>query len=110
MSKGVLRLQQGDQYAIPFPIFIGDVPASPDNVIGVRIQINDTLCEYPGTLTYDSESGVWQYPLTEEQTRSWATAKLPAQVGVKIDSGDFRYCPTFDIWLEPNIITEVWGE
>lgn len=110
MSKGVLRLQQGDQFAIPFPIFLGDALTTPDNVVGVRIKINDTLCEYPGTLTFDDDLKAWQFPLTEEQTRTWATEKLPAQVGVKIDSGDFRYCPTFDIWLEKNIIEEEWGE
>lgn len=109
MSKGILRLQQGDQFAIPFPIYIGDVLATPDIVSGVRIQIQDDLCEYPGTLTFDSEMGAWQYPLTEAQTRTWATEKLPAQVGVKMGDDDFRYCPTFFVWLEKNIITEEWA-
>lgn len=108
MSKGILRLQQGDQFAIPFPIYIGDALATPDVVSGVRIQIEDDLCEYPGTLTWDADMGAWQYPLTEAQTRSWEVTKLPAQVGVKIGDDDFRYCPTFYVWLEKNIITEVW--
>lgn len=110
MSNGVLRLQQGDQFAIPFPIYIGDALATPDNVVGVRIQINDSLKEYPGDLVYDSELMAWQYPLTEEQTRTWLTKQLPAQVGVKLAADDFRYCPQFSVCLEPNIITEEWGQ
>lgn len=31
MSNGILRIQQGDQFAIPFPIYIGDAMATPDN-------------------------------------------------------------------------------
>lgn len=109
MTKTVLRLQQGDQFAIPFPIFIGDVLATPDNVTGVRIQINNDLKEYPGEITYDSDLGAWQYPLTETQSRTWPVQKLPGQVGVKIGDDDFRYSPTFDVWLENNIITDDWG-
>lgn len=108
-SKSILRLQQGDQFAIPFPVFIGDTLATPDNVTGVRIQIEEDLCEYPGTLTFDAEAGCWQYPLTESQTRTWALDKHPAQVGVRIGDDDFRYCPTFYVWLEKNIITEEWS-
>lgn len=104
-----LRLQQGDQFAIPFSIFIGDQVATPDNVDGVRVQINTALCEYPGTLTYNSVDMVWEYPLTETQTRSWAVEELPCQVGVKIGASDFRYCPTFPVLLEKNIITQTWG-
>lgn len=107
----LMRIQQGDQYAIPFPVYIGDELASPANVAGVRIKIHDTMSEYPdGDLTYDADRGVWQYPLTEENTRSWPVSELKAQVGVKLDSTDFRYCPTFLINLEPNIITDTWAE
>ena len=104
-QRSLMRIQQGDQYAIPFPIYVGDALATPENVAGVRIKINDTMHDYPdGELSYDSDRNVWQYPLSEENTMSWPLAELPAQVGVKLDNTDWRYCPTFWINLEHNII------
>lgn len=108
--RSLMRIQQGDNYAIPFPVYIGGELATPDNVVGVRIQLHDALKEFPGDLTYDQDRGVWQYPLTEEETRTWPVAQLKAQVGVKRDGTDYRYCPTFYIDLEDNIITQVWTE
>lgn len=109
MSNGILRLQQGDQFAIPFPIYIGDAMATPDNVTGVRIQINDALEEYPGNIVFDSDLGAWAFPLTEEMTRTWPLKALPAQVGIKLGNDDFRYTPTFMVDLQQNIITDTWG-
>lgn len=106
--KSIMRIQQGDNYAVPFPIYISGELATPDNVSGVRIQLNDTLATFPGELTFDEERKVWQYPLSEEKTRSWPLSQLPAQVGVKLDDNDWRYCPTFYIDLEHNIITDTW--
>ncbi|MBQ3276266.1 MAG: hypothetical protein IJH47_04310 [Oscillospiraceae bacterium] len=105
----ILHLIQGDQYAIPFPVYIGSELATPDNVTGVRIKINDDLKEYPdGELLFDADRGVWCWPITEEQTRTWPMRRLPAQVGVNLGGGDYRYCPTFYVELGPNIIGEAW--
>ena len=109
MANGIMRLQQGDQFAIPLPIYIGDALATPDNVDGVRIQINTVLKEYPGDITYDSDLGAWQFPLTEAMTRAWSVGSVPAQVGVKIGNDDYRYTPTFVVDLQKNIITQNWG-
>ena len=108
----ILHIIQGDQYAIPFPVYLGQELVTPDNVEGVRIQLGDTLKEWPddnGDLTYDGDRGVWCWPVTEEQTRAWtAGTRIPAQIGVNLGGGDFRYCPTFHLEIGPNIITEAW--
>lgn len=109
--ESILRIVQGDQYAIPFPIYLGTEVVTPDNVAGVRIQLNDDLREWPNeddSLTYDAERQVWCWPLTEEQSRDWPLQRLKAQAGVNLGGGDFRYCPTFQIEILPNIITEGW--
>lgn len=106
-----LNIVQGDQYAIPFPIFVGGVPATPDNVTGIRIKLDDTLKAWPdGGLSYDSARGVWCYPVTETQTRSWgADSRIDAQVGVAVGGNDFHYTHTFFVQVGKNIITEEWG-
>ena len=107
-----LNIVQGDQYAIPFPVFVGGTPATPDNVTGVRIQIGDELKAWPGGgLDYDPDRGVWCYPVTEAQTRAWgAGTRINAQAGVAVAGPDFHYAPGFFVQVVPNIITEAWGE
>lgn len=108
MAKG-LTVIQGDQYAIPFPVYLGGELITPDNCDGVRIKIGNTLHEHPGTLDWDGDNQVWAFPLTEELSRSWGGAQQKAQVGVKVDGSDFHYCPTFSIAIGGNIIEETWG-
>ena len=107
-----LNIVQGDQYAIPFPIFVGGVPATPDNVTGIRIQLGTALKAWPDEgLSYDADRGVWCYPITEAQTRAWAAGKrLNAQVGVAVDGTDFHYAPGFFVQVGANIITEAWED
>ena len=81
----VITIQQGDQYAVPFPIYLFGERITPDNCDGVRIKIGSVLCEYPGTLEWDGDRQIWAFPLTEEMTRSWNMQKIRAQVGVKVD-------------------------
>ena len=106
-----LNIVQGDQYAIPFPVYIGGQLATPDNVTGVRIKLDKTLKAWPDNgLTFDADRGVWLFPVTETLTRSWAAgARISAQVGVAVDGTDFHYAPGFFVEVNANIITEAWG-
>lgn len=106
----VITIQQGDQYAVPFPIYLAGERITPDNCDAVRIQIGGTLQEYPGSLEWDGDRQIWAFPLTEEMTRSWNMQKIRAQVGVKVDGDDFHYSPTFDIAVGSSIIRESWAE
>lgn len=110
MASSILIVQQGDQYAIPFPVSLGGETVTLDNADGVRIQIGTTLEIFPGgNLSFDSDRQAWLFPVTQELSRSWAVAKQPCQVGV-LRNGEIHYSPTF--WLEVggNIITEVWTD
>lgn len=107
-----LNIVQGEQYAIPFPLFVSGVRATPDNVTGVRIQLDDELKAWPdGGLSYDAQRGVWCYPITEALTRSWEQGKkLPVQVGLRVGGSDIHYTPTFSFEICGNIIKEAWTE
>lgn len=112
MKDQILRIVAGDQYAIPFPIYVSGARATPDNVMGVRIQLNDTLKEWPsedeGAITFDQDRQVWLWPLTEAMSREWPVQRLSAQVGINFGGGDFRYTPNFQLEILPNIIKEAW--
>lgn len=111
-ENNILHIVKGDQYAIPFPVYLGTEPVTPDNCEGVRIQIGTILKEWPSEaedpLTYDADRKVWCWPVTETMTRGWTLGRLPAQAGVNLGGGEWRYCPTFYIETLPNIISEVW--
>lgn len=102
-------IQQGDQYTLPFKIFLpdGSVVAS-SNVNGVRIQIDDQLKYYPsGGIIYDSTNEEWLFPLTETMTQALSSGKCHGQVGVKVGT-EIIYSETFTIDIGASIIKEDW--
>lgn len=108
MSRA-MEIVQGDQYALPFHISLGNEEVTPEIAAGIRIQVEDVLQEWPdGGITYDDQRHVWLFPVTEEQTRVWARPTLSGQVGINLGDGDHRYTQTFQINLRKNIIERPW--
>ncbi len=103
-----MMIHQGDQYAIPVKIKIGNEIITPDNCTDVRIKINDKLLEYrSGSLLYNDIEKVWQFPLTEKVSFAYGnTARI--QIGVKFDD-DFIYSTVKKIEVGSSIIKEFWN-
>lgn len=101
-------IQQGDQYAIPIYVQQDELLITPDNCSDLRIQIGNVLRTYSkGELTYNSEEGVWEFPLTEEMSRSFGPYST-AQVGIKIGN-DYVYSRPVTIEFGSSLITEGWS-
>lgn len=105
-------IQQGDQYYIPVTIKLEDEPVTPDNVDDVRIQIGRFMKSYSAeSVSYDSENGVWLYPVTEMETRTML-GETSFQVGIKVsgeDSDEFIYSPVATVVVSKSIIKESWA-
>lgn len=106
-----LKLVQGDQYAIPVDInFTTDNKTStitPDNVDGVRVQVDKFLATWPnGTLLYND--GEWLFPLTQEMSLKMF-GERNAQVQINID-GQIYSSGMKKVKIDTNIIKEKWDE
>ena len=101
-------IHKGEQYAIPFVVKAGEESVSPANASGVRIAIETRTCSWPdGELAYDTEEGVWLYPLTEEQSTSLFPGDRRAQVAVKFDD-DIVMSDVIRITVKDSIIKRRW--
>ena len=102
-------IYQGDQYAIPFSIKLNGTDVTPELVEDVRIQVADQLLSSAsGGITFNSETGVWDFPVDEEMTRALSTGAVQYQVGLKID-GVIRYSPTLSLNVGKSIIRAGWS-
>ena len=105
-----MNIHKGEQYVIPFEVTVGEDAVTPASVDGVRIQIEDRLCEYPnGELEYDTEDGTWLYPLTEEQSSSLYAGERKAQVAVKYGD-DIVMSDIIRVVVMDSIIKRKWTE
>ena len=104
-----LIIHKGEQFAIPFEVKIGDDTATPENIDGLRIKVFGRLQEWPnGDLTFDSEGGVWLYPLNENQTRGILESRTSAQVAVKLGENILK-TDVFELEVKNSIIMEPWN-
>lgn len=105
-----MNIHKGEQYFVPFEIAVGGDAVTPASVDGVRIQIENRLCEYPnGELEYDTEEGTWLYPLTEEQSSSLYAGERKAQVAVKYGD-DIVMSDVIKVAVKDSIIKRKWTE
>lgn len=102
-----IEIQKGDQYSIPLALKFNGEDVTPQTVDDVRVQIGGILLAYVGgSLTYDSESKVWFFPLTEEQTRDMPPVvcfQCAVKQGHDLYYSDISYIPFGD-----SIIKETW--
>ena len=101
-------IHQGDQYAIPVKIKLGNEIITPGNCNDVRIKINDKLLEYStGGLLYSATEQVWQFPLTESISFNYGNTVM-IQIAVKLGT-DYLYSPVKKVEVGSSIIKELWG-
>ena len=79
---------QGDQYALPITVKTkAGLTITDEDVSKVRIKLGEVDDNYPdGDVTYDSDTGKWLLPLTQEQTLQMEHVRL--QVRVVYPNGD----------------------
>ena len=100
-----MKIQKGDQYAIPIALSFNGQNVAPADIDDVRIQIGDELRQYSdGTLTYDSVGKVWLFTVTEEQTRAMGN-QTGFQSAIKIGE-DIYHSDVSIINVRESLITE----
>lgn len=104
-------MQQGDQYSIRVCIKKEGVALAPADIVGLKIKVGNIEDSYPaGNISYDSESGKWLFPVTQEQTIALEGVQLaqvqvnfggnPAQiVGSKVQSA----------YIDSSVIRSIWN-
>ena len=103
-----MNIHRGEQFAVPFEIFIDEDSVTPENVDGLRVQLGDRLCEWPdGELEYDDDSGAWLYPLTEQQSLALCPGHRSAQVAVLIGDDIFE-SDVVGVRVSDSIIQRRW--
>lgn len=103
-----MKIQQGDQYAIPIKIKCGNDIITPENCTDVRVKIDKLLLDYSsGGITFNETDNTWCFPLTEELSFDYGYT-IHIQIAVKFD-GDFVYSPVQQIDVGNSIIRELWN-
>jgi len=103
-----MQIQQGDQYAIPFSIKQGNTVITPQNCDNVKISFCGKTKDYVrGELTFNTTTNVWEYPLTEAQTKNKNLYLSNYQVAIKIGT-DIIYSEVSGLSIAMSEITEDW--
>ena len=98
----------GDAYNIAVSIKQGVTNITPDIASGVKIKIGDIEGEYPNGEVFFS-GGVWQFPITQEQSRRLAKMEngVLFEVQAKIGNNIVGSVPK-PVNVSDTIITEDW--
>lgn len=104
-----MEIWQGEQYALPVEILFEDSSAvTPENVDGVRVQVDRVLHEWPdGEIEYSEELGAWLFPLKEAETLTMLAGSRWVQTAVKLGD-DIIKSPAFEIEVGRSIIRKRW--
>lgn len=104
-------MYQGDQYKIPFTINMGNTMVTPEICEGVKIEIAGTTKEYPGEVTWDSETSKWLYPVTQEQSLSIkGKYKMQIQVNFGGDPATIISSEVTEEAIGKSVILEEWDD
>lgn len=102
------KIHKGEQFLISVPISFNSEPVTPENVAGVRVQLDNRLCEWPnGELEFDEAENRWNYPLLENQSRIIYAGTRKMQVGIKIND-NYLYSDVKDVAIADSIIKKRW--
>ena len=83
-----IYVKQGDAYALPVEIRANDEVLRVAEVETVEFYIGGLRKVYPGDVVYSEESGVFELPLTQQETFDWE-----ANSSVELDNHRI-YCPS----------------
>lgn len=83
-----MDIRQGDAYTLAVTLTDENGTAlTSDDVSKVEISIGSITKQYPDEVTYDSESGAFEMPISETDSHSMSGI-LPTQVRVLFPSGE----------------------
>lgn len=83
-----MHIMQGDAYDFGVVITLNGGPIDIDLVEKAEMVVGTHRKEYPGELTYDSNSGKFLFPLTQEESFSLCSLPQPAQIRIKFKTGE----------------------
>lgn len=102
-------MMQGDSYSLSIEILKADgTQVTAADVSDVEITIGHLRKTYAeGTVSYHSASGIWLFPLSQEETFRYLPSKVKGQVRVVWNNGDVEGISLGDINVQESISREV---
>lgn len=84
-----LVIMQGDQYAIPMSLKVGNVYKTPENVYEMIIRVGDTEKKYSsGDILFDYETHQWLFPIKYEDSKKY-NSNVKVQMQWQENEGEF---------------------
>lgn len=105
----MFSIMQGDSYSIAVEILDGNKEiVSEDRISDVEIAIGTLIKSYvKKEITYDSETGKWMFPLTQEETFSYIPSIVDCTVRVRWTNGDVEGTRVKDVRILESVSKEV---
>lgn len=104
-------MQQGDQYAVRISIEKDGQALTPDDVAGVKIDLGSLERRYPGELSFDTDSGMWLFPVSQVETLA-LSGRIPAQVQVNLGGNPAQIIGSkvSNVIVDASLIRSVWDD
>lgn len=83
-----MHIMQGDAYDIGVVVTLDGGPIDIALVEKAEMVIGTLKKLYPDEITYDSESGKFLFPLEQEESFSLCSLPQPAQIRIKLKTGE----------------------
>ena len=103
-----IYVKQGDAYALPVEIRANDEVLRVAEVATVEFYIGGLRKVYPGDVVYSEESGVFELPLTQQETFDWeANSSVELDIRIKYVNGTVQGIVPKKVNVVDAISTEV---
>lgn len=83
-----MQIMQGDAYSIGIAVTLDNEPLDISTVSKAEIVLGKLTKAYPNEVDYDSESGRFLFPITQEESFSLSLPPSSAQIRIKFYTGD----------------------
>ena len=83
-----MQIMQGDSYSIGIDVTLNDAPIDIAMVEKAEVILGRIKKQYPNEITYDSENGKFLFPITQQESFSFGLPPSPAQIRIKLTSGE----------------------
>lgn len=104
-----MDMRQGDAYTLAVTLKDENGTAlTPDDVSKVEISIGSVTKTYPDDVTYDSESGAFEMPISETDSHSMMGI-LPTQVRVLFPSGEVSSATLGFMYVVASVSKSILG-
>ena len=101
-------MMQGDSYSLDIEILDADGTAITDTELAnVEITIGHLRKTTADGVRYDSATGVWKFPITQQETFQFHPSRVRGQVRLVWNNGEVEGIPLDDIHIQESISREV---